>query len=172
MDSIVKLLVSAGLTIGAAGKKSILADLSKRGGKKTPSVDADKVLKFVAFRITEANKNQIILALSERDENAEVCFDKNGNPEPDPELRDHEQVPLAEDWRDYMKREVLPFVPDAWVDKKYTDAKDGEIGRVGYEINFTRYFYKYLPPRDLEEIDAELKEVEADIAAKLVEVIG
>ena len=171
MDSIVKLLVSRGLTISAAGQRSVLADLSKKGSKNTPDLDADKVLKLARFRITEANRNLIVMALSERDENAEICLDKNGNPEPDPELRDHELVPLVEDWRDYMKREVLPFVPDAWVDKKYIDAKDGKIGRVGYEINLNRYFYKYQPPRGLEEIDAELKKVEAEIASILAEVM-
>lgn len=112
-------------------------------------------------------KKAIMSALSERDEEAEVCTDKKGNPEPDTDLRDHELVPLNEDWRDYVKREVLPFVPDAWVDKTYTDAQDGGVGRVGYEINFNRYFYKYVPPRPLEEIDAELKALEAEIAGLL-----
>ena len=61
-------------------------------------------------------------------------------------------------------------MPDAWVDTGYTDGRDGEVGRVGYEINFNRYFYKYQPPRDLNAIDADLKAVEADIAALLDEV--
>jgi type I restriction enzyme M protein len=81
-------------------------------------------------------------------------------------------VPLKEDWRDYMKREVLPFVPDAWVDESYRDAKDGDVGRVGYEINFNRYFYRYVPPRPLEEIDAELKALETEIASLLTEVVA
>jgi type I restriction enzyme M protein len=116
-------------------------------------------------------KKSILSCLSERDENAEICRDKNGNPEPDTELRDHELVPMNEDWQEYFKREVLPFVPDAWVDESYTDDLDGGVGRVGYEINFNRYFYKYVPPRPLEEIDAELKALEAEIAGLLKEVV-
>jgi type I restriction enzyme M protein len=61
-------------------------------------------------------------------------------------------------------------VPDAWVDESHTDSQDGEVGRVGYEINFNRYFYQYVPPRPLEEIDAELKELETEIAGLLKEV--
>jgi type I restriction enzyme M protein len=116
-------------------------------------------------------KKAILAALSERDEDAEICKDKKGNPEPDTDLRDHELVPLNEDYRGYVDREVLPFVPDAWVDESYTDAQDGGVGRVGYEINFNRYFYKYVPPRPLEEIDAELKALEAEIAGLLQEVV-
>jgi type I restriction enzyme M protein len=116
-------------------------------------------------------KKAILSALSDRDEEAQVCRDAKGNPEPDTDLRDHELVPLGEDWRAYVKREVLPFVPDAWVDETYTDAQDGSVGRVGYEINFNRYFYKYVPPRPLAEIDAELKALEAEIAGLLQEVV-
>ena len=107
------------------------------------------------------------MALSERDEVADTCTDKNGRPEPDTDLRDHELVPLKEDWREYVEREVKPFVPDAWVDENHRDARDGEVGRVGYEINFNRYFYRYVPPRPLEEINAELKTLEAEIAGLL-----
>ena len=77
---------------------------------------------------------------------------------------------LTEDVRDYLAREVLPHVPDAWLDETFRDDKDGEIGLVGYEINFNRYFYKYQPPRKLADIDSELKQVEAEIAALLGEV--
>ncbi len=62
------------------------------------------------------------------------------------------------------------FVPEAWVDESYRDARDGEVGRVGSEINFNRYFYRYVPPRPLEEIDAELNALEAEIAGLLKEV--
>ena len=108
--------------------------------------------------------------LSERNKTADTCTDAKGKPEADTRLRDHELVPLKEDYREYFKREVLPFVPDAWIDKKYTDGQDKQIGRVGYEINFNKYFYRYTPPRPLEDIDAELKALEADIAALLDEV--
>jgi len=102
---------------------------------------------------------EILDALSERDETADICTDGKGNPEPDSELRDYENVPLKEDVAEYMKREVLPHVPDAWVDESKT--------RVGYEINFNRYFYKYVPPRPLEEIEADLRKIEAEIAQLL-----
>ena len=115
-------------------------------------------------------RKSILSALSERDEEADISTDKDGNPEPDGELRDHELVPLKEDWRDFVEREVKPFVPDAWVDETYTDARDRQVGRVGYEINFNRYFYRYVPPRPLKHIDAELKTLEADIAGLLKEV--
>jgi type I restriction enzyme M protein len=65
---------------------------------------------------------------------------------------------------------VTPFGPEAGVDESYRDESDREIGRVGYEINFNRYFYKYVPPRPLAEIDEELKTLEAEIAGLLKEV--
>jgi type I restriction enzyme M protein len=82
--------------------------------------------------------------------------------EPDPDLRDFENVPLKDDIDAYFKREVRPHVPDAWMDR----SKD----KVGYEINFNRHFYKYIPPRSLEEIDAELKQAEEEIMRLLREV--
>jgi type I restriction enzyme M protein len=68
---------------------------------------------------------------------------------------------------EFVEREVKPWVPDAWIDEDYRDALDGGIGRVGYEINFNRYFYQYTPPRPLEEIDAEIREVEEEILGLL-----
>lgn len=86
---------------------------------------------------------------------------KKGEKSYDPELRDTESVPLAENINAYMKREVLPHVPDAWVNETICDEKDGLPGKVGYEINFNRYFYVYKPPRAPEEIAAEIREMEA-----------
>lgn len=129
-----------------------------------------KALKAMELKIGAPIKKAILAALSERDENADICTDKYGKSEPDTDLRDHELVPLTEDWQEYMMREVLPFVPDAWVDESYTDARDKQVGRLGYEINFNRYFYEYVPPRPLEEIDAELKALESEIAGLLKEV--
>ncbi|MCF8486858.1 MAG: type I restriction-modification system subunit M [Rhodobacteraceae bacterium] len=114
----------------------------------------------------------LLTHFGETDPEAEICCDAKGRPEPDPKLRDHELVPLGEDWRTYFKREVRPFVADAWVDESHTDPADGEVGRVGYEINFNRYFYQYVPPRPLTEIDAELKALEAEIAGLLKEVVA
>jgi len=106
--------------------------------------------------------NAILTALSERDETADVCVDGKGNAEPDPDLRDYENVPLKEDVDEYMRREVLPHVPDARVDESKT--------KVGYEININRYFYRYKPPRPLDEIETDLKKIEKEIADMLAEV--
>lgn len=90
--------------------------------------------------------------------------------ERDSDLSDSERVPLGTDIVDYFEAEVLPHVSDAWINGDKQDDRDGQVGIVGYEINFNRYFYKYVPPRPLEAIDAELKSVEAEIAALLQEV--
>jgi len=102
----------------------------------------------------------ILQELSERDETADVCVDKNNKPEPDSELRDTENVPWGTDARKYFEKEVVPYVSDAWIDESKVDEKDGKLGRVGYEIPFTRHFYTYEPPRDVEEIEKDIKEVE------------
>ncbi|GAA0380444.1 class I SAM-dependent DNA methyltransferase [Micromonospora gifhornensis] len=96
-----------------------------------------------------------------RDPDGEVQLVK-GDPEPDTELRDYENVPLHEDVEEYLRREVLPHVPDAWIDHTKT--------KIGYEIPFTRHFYVYKPPRPLAEIDAELKALEAEIQSLLGKV--
>jgi type I restriction enzyme M protein len=114
----------------------------------------------------------ILSALSERDEAAAICRDKDGNPEPDPELRDTESVPLAESVETFFEREVKPHVPDAWIDRSKRDPKDGEVGLVGYEINFNRYFYRYTPPRPLEDIDVDIRTIESDIVRMLAEITG
>ncbi len=126
----------------------------------------------VGLKLPAPGANAILSALSERDETAEVCRDKQGNPEPDPELRDTESVPLSETVDAYFAREVKPHVPDAWIDTEKRDDKDGEVGVVGYEINFNRYFYRYTPPRKLEDIEADIREIEKDIVRMLAEVTG
>jgi type I restriction enzyme M protein len=90
--------------------------------------------------------------------------------EADPALKDFENIPLKEDVLSYVKREVLPYVGDAWIDLEALDEQDGGIGKVGYEINFNREFFQYQPPRPLHEIDAELEAVEKRIMALLREV--
>lgn len=109
-------------------------------------------------------RKALLSALGERDETAEICRDADGNPEPDSELRDYENVPLKEDIHEYFEREVRPYVPDAWIDEEKT--------KVGYEIPLTRHFYKYTPPRPLEEIQAEISELEREIMGMLREVVG
>jgi type I restriction enzyme M protein len=129
-----------------------------------------KTIKGEGLTIATPVYKAILAALSERDEMANICVDKQGNPEADSDLRDTENVPLKEDVTEYFNREVLPHVPDAWISDTVRDARDGEIGKVGYEINFNRYFYKYQPPRALEEIEADIKAVEAEILAMLREI--
>lgn len=94
----------------------------------------------------------------------------NGVLVPDKELEDFENVPLDHSIDEYLDANVLPHVSDAWIDASYTDDQDKQRGKVGYEINFNRLFYKYVPPRDLHVIDAELKAVEKEIEALLAEV--
>jgi type I restriction enzyme M protein len=99
----------------------------------------------------------ILVGIGERDDAAEICRDSDGNPEPDTDLNDTENVPLKENVQTYFAREVTPHVPDAWIDTTTCDAKDGKVGRVGYEIPFNRHFYVFQPPRTLSAIDADLK---------------
>jgi type I restriction enzyme M protein len=101
-------------------------------------------------------------AFSERDKAAEICTDSRGKQEPDSELRDTENVPLKEKIEDYFTREVLPHVPDAWIDERKT--------KIGYEIPLNRHFYRYEPPRPLEEIESDIKSLETEILALLKEV--
>ncbi len=115
-------------------------------------------------------KKAIFSALSERNEEAEICRDREGLPEPDPQLRDTERVPLLEDVESFFEREVKPHVPDAWIDTKRRDARDGQVGLVGYEINFNRYFYEYVPPRPLEEIEADIRSIGQEIVMALAEL--
>jgi type I restriction enzyme M protein len=115
-------------------------------------------------------RKAILAALSERDETADVCLDKDGNPEPDAELRDYENVPFKEDIRAYFEREVRPHVSDAWINESVRDEKDGQIGKVGYEIPVARHFYVYEPPRDLTAIEADIHALERDIVRMLAEV--
>ncbi|MFD0200561.1 MULTISPECIES: type I restriction-modification system subunit M [Saccharothrix] len=100
-------------------------------------------------------------AVSVADPNGEVQKDDLGDVLPDPDLRDFENVPLDEDIDEYFAREVVPHVPDAWIDYGKT--------KIGYEIPFTRHFYVYTPPRPLAEIDAELRELETQIQKLLGE---
>ena len=100
--------------------------------------------------------------LGEQDDTADICADPRSNPEPDTSLRDTENVPWDEDIDAYVAREVLPYASEAWVDHSKT--------KEGAEIPFTRHFYKYVPPRPLEEIDRDLEAVMDQLRAMLVEV--
>jgi len=150
--------------------------------------DLDAVLKQAGIKVGAPIRKAILAALSERDSEADICMDGKGNPEADPELRDTEIVQLPEDitlplplgydnetghdkllalvqehCERYLKAEVLPHVPDAWIDHSKT--------KVGYEIPLTRQFYVYQPPRPLNEIASEISELEKEILAMLGEVV-
>lgn len=124
----------------------------------------EKTLKLSAVQL-----KLIVKYLGEHDDEAEVCKAK-GQIEANPDLRDNENVPLTDTVADYFDREVLPHVPNAWIDESKTDPKDGKVGIVGYEIPFNRHFYVYEPPRALEEIDADLNAVSTEIMQLLNEV--
>lgn len=158
--------------------------------RKRPDFEAvlDAAMKKAGLKLGAPVRKAILAALSERDPKAEICRDAKGNPEPDAELRDTEVVALPKDiglplplgydnetghdkllvlvkdhCEDYLKAEVLPHVPDAWIDHSKT--------KVGYEIPLTRHFYVYQPPRPLEVIAGEISQLEKDIMAMLSEVL-
>lgn len=112
----------------------------------------------------------LVQTMSEQSDEADVIIDGKGNPEADSGLRDTENVPLGQDVQEYFEREVVPYVPTAWINAKVTDHKDGEVGKIGYEIPFTRYFYEYKPPRDLGEIEADIQQTEQELAKLLKEL--
>lgn len=119
-------------------------------------------LKSHGISLKPAVQRVVIAAFAESSPDGEIVKGPRGRIEPDPSLRDTENVPLSEDVQEYVKREVLPWAPEAWV-------VDPE-GKIGYEIPFTRTFYKYLPPRPLAEIDAEVQAAIARIQVLFAEV--
>lgn len=147
---------------------------SKR--KELGEADIERIVKlYGAFEENEYSKifdnadfgySTITVERPLRDEQGNVVLGtkgkQKGQPQPDSSLRDTENVPLKDDIQAYFEREVLPHVPDAWIDHDKT--------KVGYEIPFNRHFYKYVPPRSLEEIDANLKALSAEIMGLLQEV--
>lgn len=120
----------------------------------------------VAKPFTQVLINSFIIIAPDFD----IVTDSKGQVITDTSLNDQENIPLKQDIEDYFKKEVLPHVPDAFIDYSKRDEKDGKTGIVGYEINFNRYFYKYIPPRSLHDIDADLKASEKLIAGMLNEV--
>ena len=172
---------------GAAGSKEqaegrVLQESVRKLLKKLPTTlikdreeferMLDMLVEKLDLKLPAPARKAILSALSERDETAAICRDSEGNPEPDAELRDTESVPLAERVDAFFAREVKPHVPDAWIDSSKRDSKDGEVGLVGYEINFNRYFYRYVPPRPLEKIEADIRGLEGDILRMLAEITG
>jgi type I restriction enzyme M protein len=146
---------------GEAAQAAVIAGLhARRGFSSTDRNETEAKLAEILEEVekpTAALRKAIWKAISVRDPTAPAVIATNGKPEPDPDLRDHENVPFTEAIGDYMDREVLPFVADAWVD----ESKE----KIGSEIPFTRLFHRYEPPRPLEEIDREIRELEAQIEA-------
>jgi type I restriction enzyme M protein len=148
------------LTIGHEDRRADLAAAFRKAGSKT-TFNKKAVERSVSAALLGVNgmrpkiAKEMLLALTVRDENAPVVAAKGGA-EPDADLRDTEDVPMKQSISDYVAREVLPYVPDAWPDESKN--------RIGYEIPFSRHFYEYVPPRPLEEIDGEIRELEKEIA--------
>ena len=147
-----------------------------------------KALKKAEIKLAGPMRKAVLVALSERDPQADICRNSHGEPEADADLRDTEIVPLPPNTKlplplgydnetghdkllklvkghceNYLKREVLPHVPDAWIDHSKT--------KVGYEIPLNRHFYVYQPPRALGEIEANIKALESEIMTMLAEVV-
>ncbi len=184
---------AADVAEGQKTQAAIKAVLQGLDGEKRyqsrPAFEAvlEAALKKADLKLQGPVKKAMLAALSERDPKAEICRDAKGKPEPDAELRDTEIVALPgvdlplplgydnesghdellalvkEHCEAYLKDEVLPHVPDAWIDHSKT--------KVGYEIPLTRHFYVYEPPRPLEEIASEISQLEKEILAMLSEVV-
>lgn len=131
----------------------------------------ESVLKKRDSKITQKTLRTVWQQIGERDEKAKICLDDSGKSEADNELKDYERVPWEADVNEYFAKEVKPYALDAWIDESVCDAKDGKVGIVGYEIPFTRYFYKYEEPRKVEEIEKDIKATEAE-AQRLFKELG
>jgi type I restriction enzyme M protein len=177
--------VAAGKEIaeGTALQQAILAALGKLDPTKVYKNRAqfedalDGALKRAGVSVPASVKKAIFAALGERDESADICTDSKGRPEPDPELRDTENVPLKEDIAAYFEREVKPHVPDAWI--AGVEIKNGKAVivdeskvKVGYEIPVSRHFYEYKPLRPLAVIEGEIRELEKEMHELLGEVLA
>ena len=182
--------IEEGFELQAAIKAALEEMDAERLYRSRPGFEEDlrAAMKGAEIRLDAPSRKAILAALSERDPEAEICLDAKGRPEPDPELRDIEIVALPEDislplpldydnetghdkllalvevhCEEYLKREVIPHISDAWIDHSKT--------KVGYEIPLTRHFYVYEPPRQLEVIAGEISSLEKDIARMLGEVV-
>ena len=169
-------------------REALLNEVRTRHGEVYPTETAAKQAAQDALLTATADRPAALVkavteALAIRDPDAPVITDRSGTPKPDPDLRDHENVPLPPmavpfepdptarldtiEYRsavdDYLETEVHPYVPDAWPDPTKT--------KIGYEIPLTRHFYTYTPPRSLQEIDTEIKTLEAEIQDLLAEVV-
>lgn len=135
--------------------------------KKLEEVIIKRSKEFITGKLGAGVTKKFISIAGTKDENAEICVDKDGNLEADGDLRDHENVPYGTDVNEYFDKEVKPYVPDAWINESVRDHKDNKVGVVGYEIPFTRHFYKYEAPRSLEAIEADIEAVENELLTLL-----
>jgi len=153
-------------TKGKEKQEAIISSLKTIGNKlykKWEEFEPKVESALKKFDFKPAFIKSIMLALSEHDDTAEYVLDKKGNKLPDSNLRDSEKVPLKENIEEYFKREVFPYYPDAWMDRKKE--------KIGYELNLTQYFYKYIPPRVLEDIEKDIEKVTAEIQELIKEDI-
>jgi len=160
----------------AEADEELVADLADRLARRLgpgPHTDYNAFMAFVeddagrhGLKLTPKRVRLLRDGLARRDENAAPVKTKRGEVEPDPELRDTEQIPLLEPGGidGFIRREVLPYAPDAWVDPEAT--------KIGYEISFNRYFYKPQPMRSLEEIRADILALERETDGLLGEILG
>ena len=150
---------------GKKEQEKILSTLSQITGKFTNQdvfiKEFDSVFRKNGVSLSTPLKKSIITSLSELDESSEVVTNRKGEPLPSSNLRDYENVPIKEDIDEYMMREVLPYISNAWVDKSKT--------KIGYEITFSKYFYTYTPPRLLSDIESDLFKIEQEISSLLGE---
>ena len=181
---------------GAAGREAVKAGRAQQRAiltmlrrfpdhlytdRQTFTEDLAEATGRARIKLSTVLRRAILTALGERDPTAEICWLASGEPEPDPELRDTERVPLTEDddpvdeagthasVRAFFEREVKPYAPDAWINTEKRDRQDGHVGIVGYEINFKRYFFSPTQPRPLTEIEADIRAAHADILRMLEE---
>lgn len=130
----------------------------------------DEALSALDFKITDPLKKAILSALSEKDSSADIVLGKGGQPESDPDLRDHEKIALGEDWKKYLEEEIVPFSEESWIDQSYCDDKDKAVGKVGFEIPFNQYFFSYERPESVSQIDKELRRLRETVLSLLEEV--
>ncbi|WP_433352564.1 type I restriction-modification system subunit M [Micromonospora saelicesensis] len=160
-EEAVALLAEAKAVLKYAERESLLAGAKSLIGASS-ATRAEFAMRLNGLgKLPAAVEKAVWEAFSVSDPEGEVQADRKGKPVADPDLRDNENVPLNEDIHDYLKREVLPHVSDAWIDESKT--------KTGYEIPFTRHFYTYTASRSLADIDADIKALEAEIQTLLGE---
>ena len=142
-------------------KKKFVADVSKTLTLENGTARAKKILKT------------IVGIVGERNEEAEICLDYGGSPEPDKELKTFDRVPWNQKIDDYFEKEVKPYSSDAWIDESVCDDKDGKIGKVGYEIPFTYYFYELRESRLPSDVKKDISNINSKLPAlfqKLIDI--